>query len=174
MPAPWGRRETPNQEQNSKNPCAADSPYQRSDDRGQMTDDGARRRLPRRCSAPAFNLTIALSSELCSSPAWWLWRGRRTRSHPELGREIPQRRWYCVLRRGRVGRCQACQEQQPRPTPLPIHANGPENFCLLLPRAGPARPAATARPGRQHKQATGTPVANTRRGVEQSGSSSGS
>ena len=26
--------------------------------------------------------------------------------HPELGRETPQRRWYCVLRRGRVGRRQ--------------------------------------------------------------------
>ena len=39
--------------------------------------------------------------------AWWLWRGARTRSHPELGRENPQRRWYCVLRRGRVGRRQA-------------------------------------------------------------------
>ena len=33
--------------------------------------------------------------------------GRTTRSHPELGREIPQRPWYCVLRRGRVGRRQA-------------------------------------------------------------------
>ena len=35
--------------------------------------------------------------------------GQNTRSHPELGRENPQRRWYCVLRRGRVGRCQACK-----------------------------------------------------------------
>ena len=33
--------------------------------------------------------------------------GRTTRSHPELGRENPPRRWYCVLRRGRVGRRQA-------------------------------------------------------------------
>ena len=32
--------------------------------------------------------------------------GQCTRSHPELGRESPQRRWYCVLRRGRVGRRQ--------------------------------------------------------------------
>ena len=30
--------------------------------------------------------------------------GQNTRSHPELGRENPQRRWYCVSRRGRVGR----------------------------------------------------------------------
>ena len=34
-----------------------------------------------------------------------------TRSHPELGRETPQRQWYSVLRRGRVGRCQACKVQ---------------------------------------------------------------
>src|SRR5207302_9857437 len=35
--------------------------------------------------------------------------GQNTRSHPELGRENPQRQWYCALRRGRVGPRQACQ-----------------------------------------------------------------
>src|SRR4051812_1347206 len=35
--------------------------------------------------------------------------GQNTRSHPELGREDPQRRWYCASRRGRVGRRQASQ-----------------------------------------------------------------
>ena len=35
--------------------------------------------------------------------------GKNTRSHPELGRENPQRRWYCASRRGRVGRRQASQ-----------------------------------------------------------------
>src|SRR5580692_7147080 len=40
---------------------------------------------------------------------WWPWRGAYTRSHPELGREIPQRPWYCVLRHGRVGRRQVFQ-----------------------------------------------------------------
>ena len=40
---------------------------------------------------------------------WWLWRGAYTRSHPELGRENPQRPWYCVLRHGRVGRRQVFQ-----------------------------------------------------------------
>ncbi len=43
------------------------------------------------------------------SLTWWLWRGGCTRSHSELGRETPQRRWYSVSRRGRVGRCQVCQ-----------------------------------------------------------------
>ena len=37
--------------------------------------------------------------------------GLNTRSHPELGRENPQRRWYCVSRRGRVGRRQVYQDQ---------------------------------------------------------------
>ena len=46
--------------------------------------------------------------------AWWLQRGGNTRSHSELGREDPQRRWYCVSRRGRVGRCQALQAHGPR------------------------------------------------------------
>ena len=35
--------------------------------------------------------------------------GPDTRSHPELGRESPQRRWYCLLSRGRVGRCQVAK-----------------------------------------------------------------
>ena len=51
-----------------------------------------------------------------------------TRSHPELGRENPQRQWYCVLRRGRVGRRQVFPEQNQHnrpqkriPVPLPDH-----------------------------------------------------
>ena len=44
---------------------------------------------------------------------WWLWRGCPTRSHLELGRETPQRRWYFVLRRGRVGRRQVFQAEPP-------------------------------------------------------------
>ena len=57
-----------------------------------------------------------MCSSLCSSPAWWLWRGVHTRSHLELGRKSPQRQWYFVLRRGRVGRCQACKEQSEFPS----------------------------------------------------------
>ena len=41
--------------------------------------------------------------------------GPNTRSHPELGRENPQRRWYCVLRRGRVGRRQVLRRQLQEP-----------------------------------------------------------
>ena len=44
--------------------------------------------------------------------------GHNTRSHPELGRENPLRRWYCASRRGRVGRRQAFQTRPPtRPSP---------------------------------------------------------
>src|SRR5580692_10617835 len=49
---------------------------------------------------------------------WWLWRGACTRSHPELGRENPQRPWYCVSRHGRVGRRQVFQSAQ-HTTPKP-------------------------------------------------------
>ena len=53
---------------------------------------------------------------------WWLWRGARTRSHPELGRENPQRPWYCVLRHGRVGRRQVFQSHPPNPSPITTDA----------------------------------------------------
>ena len=39
--------------------------------------------------------------------------GHNTRSHPELGRENPLRRWYCVSRRGRAGRRQAPPDPAP-------------------------------------------------------------
>src|SRR5215472_18560901 len=38
--------------------------------------------------------------------------GPNTRSHPELGRENPQRPWYCRSSGGRVGRRQARQTPQ--------------------------------------------------------------
>src|SRR5579872_1294037 len=60
---------------------------------------------------------------------WWLWRGLSTRSLPELGREIPQRPWYCVPRRGRVGRRQVFQS-------IPsTQARG----LIISPRGGAAR-----------------------------------
>ena len=61
----------------------------------QMTDDG---KVP---------VTAAASMSVFRAPTtWWPWRGACTRPHSELGRENPQRRWYCVSRRGRVGRRQ--------------------------------------------------------------------
>ena len=42
--------------------------------------------------------SLDAESWLLSSAATtgWSWRGCHTRSHPELDRETPQRRWYCV------------------------------------------------------------------------------
>ena len=54
---------------------------------------------------------MQLMCKCCALPTWWSWRGGCTRSHSEHGRETPQRRWYFVLRRGRVGRCQVCKTQ---------------------------------------------------------------
>jgi hypothetical protein len=90
------------------------------------------------------------------SPAWWLLRSDKTRSHPELGRQTLLHRWYYVLRPGRVGRCQACEG---RKTSLPddfvATAGFPCEACRLpiWRRFG-------------HRAAC--------RGVEQPGSSSGS
>ncbi len=73
--------------------------------------------------------------------------GQNTRSHPELGRENPQRRWYCVLRRGRVGRRQARQDRstsrQANPVPhQPRHRRAPNSPKTLsqAPPVGPGKP----------------------------------
>lgn len=103
-------------------------------------DEPSKRRVHIRQKGLAFTSF----SYCCSLPTWWLWRGGCTRSHSEHGRETPLRRWYFVLRRGRVGRCQVCQAQQIRllQTQMPIfssHApaqadpNGPPSkrpFCF--------------------------------------------
>ncbi len=71
--------------------------------------------------------------------------GQSTRSHPELGRENPLRRWYCASRRGRVGRRQAPQSPDPIPqaqSPGPIP--GP-NSLGPIPKLSP-NPAAAPRP----------------------------
>ena len=105
--------------------------------------------------------------------------GPNTRSHPELGRENPLRRWYCASRRGRVGRRQAFQTR-PRPGATLVP---PSRQATL---ASPKDPASRA-PARQSRrpnqapapdQVPGSTPAGTHntqhRGVEQPGSSSGS
>ena len=78
--------------------------------------------------------------------------GQNTRSHPELGRENPQRRWYCASRRGRVGRRQA------RQAPLPsIRADHPRT---IIP--GPSAPALTT-PGPRHRPEPDKPGTSRRR-----------
>ena len=117
------------------------------------------------CSKPKLRLSLA----------WWSWRGANTRSHPELGRENPQRRWYCVLRRGRVGRRQACKSRNTRHTHVihssahtPAHSSEHTNFFLFA--MTPAAPAALPQQDRNPRRT----IAPQSRGVEQPGSSSGS
>ena len=93
--------------------------------------------------------------DLCPSPAWWLLRGDQTRSHPELGRQTPQRQWYYVSRPGRVGRRQACQGQGSERPPtgcclnaqdlqtIPSHTTSDRAIAPLQGRLSPRR--ATAR-----------------------------
>ena len=75
--------------------------------------------------------------------------GTNTRSHPELGRENPQRQWYCVLRRGRVGRRQVFTTQkQANTTKLP--ARIPHNPSTTQhPHAGWTSPSAKRRKPKQ-------------------------
>ena len=84
--------------------------------------------------------------------------GQNTRSHPELGRENPQRRWYCRSSGGRAGRRQA---RQTPPNPNPSETRRPRSNRAPAPRSGPGT---IRRPTRQTHH----------RGVEQPGSSSGS
>ena len=68
--------------------------------------------------------------------AWWLWRGINTRSHPELDSESPLRLWYFVLRRGRVGRCQAFY-------PLSLLFESPHTLHKLNPTLNQTKPSPT-------------------------------
>ena len=100
----------------ARRPSPDERPEKRSDDTGATTTWSSgvalRRRVPGR-RATLVHLARGLPSSLSPhtfSLTWWLWRGGCTRSHSELGRETPQRRWYSVSRRGRVGRRQVCKK----------------------------------------------------------------
>lgn len=80
----------------------------------------------------------AAQAQSCALPTWWFWRGGCTRSHSEHGRETPQRRWYFVLRRGRVGRCQVCKTQDKQTDHLllcirPIHRPPTSGLSIARP-----------------------------------------
>ena len=69
--------------------------------------------------------------------------GPNTRSHPELGREIPQRQWYCVLRRGRVGRRQVFRTEDKYIPAHPLRIPLPQRPSLPTPTsAGWSSPVA--------------------------------
>ena len=68
--------------------------------------------------------------------------GHNTRSHPELGRENPQRRWYCRSSGGRAGRRQARQTPNPAPATRQPHQRSqpqPIPAHTAPPRGGAAR-----------------------------------
>jgi hypothetical protein len=94
---------------------------------------------------------------LKNASAWFRWSGGygegfSTRSHPELGRESPQRRWYYVLRRGRVGRRQASQATHSHTPSAPVFSTGPP------PDAGRDSPGERRRPKRRRKERAGRSV----------------
>ena len=95
----------------------------------------------------------------CASTVWWLWRGVHTRSHSELGRENPQRRWYCVLRRGRVGRCQT------------FRAHGAGSSIVTMTRHGRGGTAAPANePAQDIDAGWSSPVARQAHNLKVAGS----
>jgi hypothetical protein len=119
---------------------------------------------PRR---PRFSLKESGPAAPDVSLAWWSWRGCPTRSHSELGRETPQRPWYCALRHGRVGRRQANQTSGTEVR---------EQTCTSPPYATSGAPRRSqiawgCLPGSPDDRQIGW---GGSRGVEQPGSSSGS
>ena len=124
--------------------------------------------------------------QCCALPTWWSWRGGCTRSHSEHGRETPQRRWYFVLRRGRVGRCQVCKAQQnlltyenwnthgslSRPV-LPFALQKTRKACRGVEQPRSNRRGKASRFGKAYKTGHARKL-KSYRGVEQPGSSSGS
>ena len=104
-------------------PALAGRAVQRAENRGQRS---AKKPDPSFCHPPSDLCPPPMPMPVSTAPpsllpkkkragapdvslAWWSWRGCPTRSHSELGRETPQRPWYCALRHGRVGRRQANQ-----------------------------------------------------------------
>src|ERR1700759_4378249 len=88
---------------------------------------------------------------------WWLWRGACTRSLPELGRENPQRPWYCGSSHGRVGRRQVFQSMQP---PISNHTTPDRTADNPVNNAGWSSPV--ARQAHNLKVTGSNPVPATR------------
>ena len=132
--------------------------------------------LSRQAKAKGFRSTSRIRKPSFASfrslPAWWPLQGDKTRSHPELGRQTPQRQWYFVSRHGRVGRRQACKARNILFTKqdLPKPRIQPRGFFSLRDRSR----AEKRMRGLQTPRPPHLPPPIPRRGVEQPGSSSGS
>ena len=152
---PIGSNNTPSCTEIIHRPCAQHPPDMPGNRRPEYeTGAGTYQRAPEPRSTPKPAPSKAL--ERVNWTTWWLWRGARTRSHPELGRENPQRPWYCASRHGRVGRGRASQGQ------IPLY-----DAALRAARIALAK-------GRLDGALCHVPFATDCRGVEQPGSSSGS
>ena len=137
----------------------------------QITENGIRMSPPL-----LFSVFRIPSSVFCLSPAWWLRRGDKTRSHPELGRQTPQRQWYFVSRHGRVGRRQAREGQiRIRKTEYGIRTPpGVRRPCSQSPNSFLFHPERQTCRTRLSSVLCFPSSVFRHRGVEQPGSSSGS
>ena len=143
-------------------------------------DQASARRSPHDAS---WFLTSWHPTPTSAATTGWPWRGCPTRSHPELDRETPQRRWYCVSRRGRVGRRPALTaEDQKSQTDRDQNL---EPLCLTRVRRRHRSPHLNAKtlhrartrahgPERMAQPLIPVLSRSLNRGVEQPGSSSGS
>jgi hypothetical protein len=143
-----GRRSTHHQPPRAKQPADRHQNPHPQFARGHALWSTVRPSMPDRRQLPPRQLTLG---NWMGWTTWWLSRGARTRSHPELGRENPQRPWYCVLRHGRVGRRQVFQPiQNSQPTKrLATKSRG--NRPSLQPGKHPARQATNRRPENRPK-----------------------
>ena len=111
-----------------------------------------RRRSPETDAGEAIHARSLLSVvRFRSSLAWWRLQGDKTRSHPDLGRQTPSRRWYSVSRHGRVGRRQARKERILTQKALPLHLTISEP-TIGRPRRGFLRATLGENLSPKHKQ----------------------
>ena len=141
--------------------------------RRQSADDRERNSLPSAVLRPPSSESV-----LCRPGGSQ--QGDQTRSHPELGRQTPQRQWYFVSRHGRVGRRQACKRRNTEnrhAAPSSANPLQTKRRSRLLPRAATniAEPRTRTSNSAPSSSVLRPPFSVLRyRGVEQPGSSSGS
>ena len=96
----------------------------------------------------------------CASPAWWPWQGDQTRSHSELGRQTPQRPWYCVPK---------TRESRSPPGPQSTDRSGTRDPDRKPPSATKnpipkptshrhTRPFSSPKPQQRHRETPGRPA----------------
>jgi hypothetical protein len=170
-------------------------------DQGPQPARPCRRGTSRATARRRSSLLCPLSSDLWTpASTWWSQRGGPTRPHSELGRETPPRPGYCPKRGGRAGRRQVepgVQRSEIRgsrqTTEIRAPRSVPSSAAVRPRRALPLRPSPAVRRTSRPASSVTTrfpidraqtphpglssdlcPQSSDPRGVEQSGSSSGS